>query len=169
MIFFLVSTYSESHWILFSAWILFVFACLTDYWDGILARHQKRTSYWGKLFDPIADKMLLSSLMILLVSLERASAISVSLIIIREFAVTGLRAVAAVDGTIVSASTEGKLKTFSQMFAVGFLMIHYTTLGLPCHEIGTVLLWFSCGVTLWSGSKYFYSYHTQIAQRPPPS
>ncbi len=155
----LIHVYRENHWILLATWLLYVLACLTDYWDGVLARFQNNTSRLGQLLDPVADKILLASLMIALVEVDRAPGTLVTLILMRELAITGLRSVAASEGRVISANSGGKLKTFSQMFAVGFLMIHYQTLWLPCHEIGIGLLWFSTGVTLWTGWQYFHKFY----------
>ena len=155
----LIYFYQEDHLILIATWVLYVLACLTDYWDGVLARYQNNTSRLGKLLDPVADKILLASLMIALVEVDRAPGALVTLILMRELSITGLRAVAAAEGRVISANSGGKLKTFTQMFAVGFLMIHYPTLWLPCHEIGTILLWFSTGVTLWTGWQYFREFY----------
>jgi CDP-diacylglycerol--glycerol-3-phosphate 3-phosphatidyltransferase len=153
----------ESHATLLFAWVLFVFSCLTDYWDGVLARHQKSTSKLGKLLDPLADKMLVAALLVVLVEIGRAEGMLVALILMRELAVTGLRSIAAAEGTVIAANSGGKLKTFSQMFAIGFLMIHFPTLWLPCHEIGTLLLWFATGVTVWTGWGYFRDFYAASA------
>ena len=97
--------------------------------------------------------------MIALVEVDRAPGALVTLILMRELSITGLRAVAAAEGRVISANSGGKLKTFSQMFALVFLMIHYPTLWLPCHEIGIILLWFATGVTLWTGWQYFREFY----------
>ena len=159
VIFAVVLIYQNQPDYLFGIWFLYVFACLTDYWDGVLARFQNKTTKLGILLDPIADKILIMSLLILLVGLDRASSYLVAVLITREFAVTGLRAVAAAEGRVVSASAGGKYKTLSQMIAVGFLIIHFPTLGIPCHEVGTVLLWLATGISIWSGFHYFLAYY----------
>ncbi len=143
---------------LFFGWILFFIACLTDWWDGMLARHQAMTTKLGKLLDPVADKLLVGSLLILLVDMGRASAWLVALLIARELTVTGLRAVAAADNIVIAANTGGKWKTISQMTATGFLIIHYETLWLPCHEIGTALLWLATAQSVWTGWVYIKGY-----------
>ena len=148
----------EVHWLLFSTWLVFLFACLTDYWDGGLARHQGQTTKLGKLLDPVADKILIGSLLVLLVGMGRAPAFLAVILISREFIITGLRSIAAAEGTIISASSGGKLKTISQMFAVGFLIIHYPTIGIPTHEVGIVILWASTAISLWSGYNYVVAY-----------
>ena len=73
--------------------------------------------------------------------IDRAPALLTAILISREFIVNGLRSIAAVEGIAISASSGGKLKTISQMFAVGFLIIHYPTIGIPTHEVGIVILW----------------------------
>jgi len=148
----------DEHWILFCTWIVFLFACLTDYWDGVLARHQGKTTKIGKLLDPVADKILICSLLVLLVEMDRAPAFLTVVLISREFIITGLRSIAAAEGKLVSASSEGKLKTISQMFAVGFLIIHYPTIGIPTHEIGIIILWISTVISIWSGYNYVLAY-----------
>ena len=148
----------DEQWILFSTWIVFLFACLTDYWDGVLARHQGKTTKLGKLLDPVADKILICSLLVLLVAINRAPASLAVILISREFIISGLRSIAAIEGKIISANSGGKIKTISQMFAVGFLIIHYPTIGIPTHEVGIVILWISTSISLWSGYNYVVSY-----------
>ena len=151
----------DEHLILLSTWLVFLFACLTDYWDGVLARHQGKTTKLGKLLDPVADKILICSLLVLLVEMGRAPAFLAVILISREFIITGLRSIAAIEGKIISANSGGKIKTISQMFAVGFLIIHYPTLGIPTHEVGIIILWVSTAISLWSGYNYVVSYfHT---------
>ena len=78
--------------------------------------------------------------------------------IARELIINGLRSIASAEGLIIEASSGGKSKTIIQMFAVGFLIIHYKTIGLPCHEIGILMLWIATGISLWSGFKYITAY-----------
>ena len=158
VIFVVMVFWQNNPWVLFGIWFVFLFACLTDYWDGVLARYQNKSTKLGMLLDPIADKILIMSLLIVLVGLNRAPDYLVAILITREFAVTGLRAVAASEGRVIAASSGGKYKTLSQMFAVGFLIIHYPTLGIPTHETGIVLLWLATGISLWRGFQYFRAY-----------
>ena len=88
--------------ILFSAWVVFLFACLTDYWDGVLARHQGQTTKLGKLLDPVADKILIGTLLVLLVGMGRAPALLTVILISREFIICGLRSIAATEGVVIS-------------------------------------------------------------------
>lgn len=151
----------EEHIILCGTWLVFFFACLTDYWDGVLARHQGKTTKLGKLLDPVADKILICSLLVLLAAMDRAPTFLTVIIISREFIITGLRSIAATEGRVISADSGGKLKTISQMFAVGFLIIHYPTIGIPTHEVGIIILWFSTIISLWSGYSYIDAYFFQ--------
>ena len=162
VIFVVMVFWQNNHWVLFGIWFVFLFACLTDYWDGVLARYQNKSTKLGMLLDPIADKILIMSLLIVLVGLNRAPDYLVAILITREFAVTGLRAVAASEGRVIAANSGGKYKTLSQMFAVGFLIIHYPTFGIPTHETGIILLWLATGISLWSGVHYFRAYYSPL-------
>ena len=162
VIFVVMVFWQNNHWVLFGIWFVFLFACLTDYWDGVLARYQNKSTKLGMLLDPIADKILIMSLLIVLVGLNRAPDYLVAILITREFAVTGLRAVAASEGRVIAANSGGKYKTLSQMFAVGFLIIHYPTFGIPTHETGIVLLWLATGISFWSGFDYFRAYYSTL-------
>ena len=102
---------------------LFVIAALTDLFDGMLARRWKQVSKVGKLLDPIADKLLISAALISLVEHQLAPAWAVVVIVGREFAVTGLRSIAATDGVVISASAMGKFKMVAQVITVGLLIL----------------------------------------------
>lgn len=144
------------------AWV-FILAALSDILDGWLARRSggANITRMGKLLDPLADKFLVSTALIMLVSIGRIpvwATFMVVVIIGRELAVTGLRGIASSDGHVVGASWQGKLKSFVQNFSVGALLFHYPTLGLPAHEIGLTLLGVATALTLWSGYVYFADY-----------
>lgn len=102
---------------------LFLAAALTDYLDGKIARHRNQVSRLGKLLDPIADKLLISAALISLVENQLAPAWAVVIIIGREFAVTGLRSIAAAEGIVIDASRMGKFKMLSQVVAVALLIV----------------------------------------------
>ena len=102
---------------------IFVAAALTDYFDGKLARSRKQVSILGKLLDPIADKLLISAALISLVEHQLAPAWAVVIIVGREFAVTGLRSIAATEGVVISASKMGKFKMVAQVVTVGLLIL----------------------------------------------
>ncbi len=162
VIYVLVALGSESESILVGAFLLYFLACMTDYWDGVLARKSGQTTDLGTLLDPIADKVLIAALLILFVELERAPGFLTAVIVAREFAVSGLRSIVAVKGIVIAASSGGKIKTISQMLALGFLMLHYPTLGIPCHEVGIVVLWIATAITVWTAVKYFLAYSAAL-------
>ena len=94
--------------------------------------------------------------MIALVGVDRAPGALVTLILMRELSITGAQAVAAAEGS--SQQILREIKNFSRCLP-GFLMIHYPTLWLPCHQIGIILLWFATSVTLWTGWQYFREFY----------
>jgi len=124
---------------------------MTDFFDGMIARKFNKVTVFGEIFDPLADKMLLLSAFLALIILERADAISIFLILSREFFITGLRVVAASRGQSVAASGMGKLKTTLQVAAVILLFLDW--------PIGIYVLWASVAVTLYSGYEYTKAYY----------
>ena len=148
----------------FLAALIFALASLTDLLDGYIARQQKRETAVGKLLDPMADKLLVLSCMIMLIPLERIPAWIVVLIIGREVAVTGLRGIASAEGMIIAASRWGKAKMVFQTLAMIGLMLHYPYLGIDFHLLGMILLWVSLVITLWSGMDYFGKFYRKIRE-----
>jgi len=146
----------------FIAALLFSAAAITDYLDGFYARKRGLVSTLGKVMDPIADKLLVSSAFIMLTSLGWISAWIVCIIIGRELAVTGLRNIIAEKGQDISASNLGKYKTGFQIAAIIPLMIHYPTWGLDVQAIGTPFLWGALVFTIWSGADYFIKSRTLL-------
>ena len=129
--------------------IIFALASITDYLDGYLARKWKVVTNFGKFADPMADKILVMTAFIMLVELGFAPAWVVAIIICRELAVTGLRLLLVENGgTVLAAAMPGKIKTFSQMFAVIFLLLHWNLLG-------HITLYIALFFTLDSGYDYF--------------
>jgi CDP-diacylglycerol---glycerol-3-phosphate 3-phosphatidyltransferase len=112
---------------------IFVAAALTDYFDGKIARSRHQVSKLGKLLDPIADKLLISAALISLVEHQLAPAWAVVIIVGREFAVTGLRSIAATEGVIISASRMGKFKMVAQVVTVGLLILSISPAGGTPH------------------------------------
>jgi CDP-diacylglycerol---glycerol-3-phosphate 3-phosphatidyltransferase len=112
---------------------IFVAAALTDYFDGKIARQRHQVSKLGKLLDPIADKLLISAALISLVENHLAPAWAVVIIVGREFAVTGLRSIAATEGVIISASRMGKFKMVAQVVTVGLLILSISPAGGSPH------------------------------------
>lgn len=138
--------------------LLFAVVCATDWLDGFIARRRGTVTTLGKFLDPLADKLLITTAFIMLVPLGRVPAWVVALIIAREMAVTGLRAIAVDDGTVISASRLGKLKTISQIVCLVPLIIHYPWYGVDFHLTGTVLLVAAFVFTMWSGIDYFIGF-----------
>ncbi|API93954.1 MULTISPECIES: CDP-diacylglycerol--glycerol-3-phosphate 3-phosphatidyltransferase [Virgibacillus] len=135
--------------------VLFIVAAATDWVDGHYARKYNLVTNLGKFLDPLADKLLVSAALIMLVEMGVAPAWVVILIISREFAVTGLRLVAAGEGIVLAAGSMGKLKTATQMVAIAVLLLHnfpFSYLGFP---FGEIMLYISLFFTVLSGADYF--------------
>lgn len=146
----------------FFAAIVFSLAAITDYYDGYYARKMNMVTNLGKILDPLADKLLVSSAFIMLVDLHYMPAWIACVIIGRELAVTGLRSVIASHGEDVGASWLGKYKTGFQIACIIPLLLHYTYLGIDFHAIGSVLLYGALIFTLWSGADYFIRFRKLI-------
>jgi CDP-diacylglycerol--glycerol-3-phosphate 3-phosphatidyltransferase len=146
----------------FVAAIIFSAAAITDYFDGYFARRFGLVSNLGKVMDPVADKLLVSSAFIMLTALGWVPAWVVCIIIGREIAVTGLRNIIAEKGEDVSASNLGKYKTGFQIAAAIPLLIHYPFFSLDAHAIGTFFLWGALIFTLWSGIDYFVKFRNLL-------
>jgi CDP-diacylglycerol--glycerol-3-phosphate 3-phosphatidyltransferase len=142
------------------AW-LFIIAAFGDLLDGWAARRGSQVTKIGKLLDPLADKLLLMTALLLLVALDRIPLWGVPLVVLilgREIAVTGLRAMASLEGVVLAASSLGKWKTGLQTAALTALILHYPLLGLPMHALGLGLLAVATAITVWSGWDYFAAY-----------
>ena len=138
------------------AFFLFLSGALTDLADGYLARKYGIVSVLGKLMDPLADKMLVATPLIMLIPMGRIPAWVSLLIISREMAVTGLRGLAAASGIVVSASGLGKIKSVFQYTALCILIFPLGLFPLPfLHDLGRIILYVSLLLTLWSGFDYF--------------
>ncbi len=133
---------------------LFVLASITDFVDGFIARRYNLITTLGKFLDPLADKLIVNSAMILMIPSGRIEAWIVVIIIMRDLIVDGLRSMASSEGVYIQASTLGKQKTVAQIVAVTALMIHYPFLGLDAHFIGTVILYVALFLTVYSGMDY---------------
>ncbi len=150
-----------------SAAIVFVVAAVTDLLDGYIARRTGQVTKLGKLLDPIADKLLVLSALILLVNVDRVSALVAILVIAREVAVTGIRAIAAGEGLIIAAETTGKYKMALQVVAIVLLILEGTGLaGLGnLHLAGSAILYLSLVLGYISGGQYVWSFWRQIAAK----
>jgi CDP-diacylglycerol---glycerol-3-phosphate 3-phosphatidyltransferase len=139
----------------FLAALLFSLASITDLLDGFLARRRKMVTNFGKHFDPLADKLLVSATLIMLIPLDRVEAWMVLVIIGREIAVTGLRGIASSEGVILTPTEMSKKKTVFQFVAILGLLLHYEYFGIDFHAVGMAFMWLAVVVTLWSGIMYF--------------
>jgi len=142
--------------------ILFILAALTDLLDGYVARKYKIVTNIGKFLDPIADKLIVNTAMILMIPIGRIPAWVVAVIIIRDFIVDGIRTIATSEGIVIEASKLGKRKTLCQIFAVSALMIHYPFLWADAHIVGTVILYLALILTVHSGLDYVIKFYRQI-------
>jgi CDP-diacylglycerol--glycerol-3-phosphate 3-phosphatidyltransferase len=138
---------------------LFLFASLTDFFDGYFARRNRSVSEIGKILDPLADKLLVSSVLIMLVAMDRPNEPSVPgwlvvVILARELAVTILRGIALSEGIVMQAEKLGKYKFILQAFALCGLLIHYSYWGLDFFAAGMYFLALSAVVAVWSGVQY---------------
>ncbi|KKC46699.1 MULTISPECIES: CDP-diacylglycerol--glycerol-3-phosphate 3-phosphatidyltransferase [Paenibacillus] len=137
------------------ATLIFIIAASTDGLDGYLARKNKMVTNLGKLLDPLADKLLVAAVLISLVEMDKLSALFAIVIISREFAVTGLRQIALLEGSVLAASTWGKWKTGVQIAMIIVLLLNNfpgAFLDLP---LDLILSWAAALITVWSGIDYF--------------
>jgi CDP-diacylglycerol--glycerol-3-phosphate 3-phosphatidyltransferase len=135
--------------------LIFLAAALTDWLDGHLARSTQQITTLGKLLDPIADKILLAAGLIPLVGLGRVPAWMAAIMLVREFAVSGLREIAAAEQVIMPASSMAKAKTVLQVVAILFLMLNYQTWPLTFYSVGIGCLTLSLALSLASGFDYY--------------
>ncbi|BFU93589.1 MAG: CDP-diacylglycerol--glycerol-3-phosphate 3-phosphatidyltransferase [Nitrospira sp.] len=150
-----------------SAAVIFVVAAMTDLLDGYVARRTGQVTRLGKLLDPIADKLLVLSALILLVNVDRVSALVAILVIAREVAVTGIRAIAAGEGMIISAETTGKYKMALQVVAITMLILEGTEVSEwgNLHLAGIVTLYLSLVLGYVSGGQYVLSFWKQVVAK----
>jgi CDP-diacylglycerol--glycerol-3-phosphate 3-phosphatidyltransferase len=139
--------------------LLFLLASVTDYFDGYLARRNRSVSDLGKILDPLADKLMVASALIMLAALDRPGepavpAWLVVVIIAREIAVTVIRGIALTEGIVMEAEILGKYKFILQAIAVVALLIHYNYWGIDCFAAGMYFLVLSTVLALWSGVSY---------------
>ncbi|MBM4129304.1 MAG: CDP-diacylglycerol--glycerol-3-phosphate 3-phosphatidyltransferase, partial [Nitrospira sp.] len=140
----------------------FSLAALTDYLDGYFARHSGKITKLGVILDPIADKFLVISALIVLVEMERLPAWIAIVIIVREFFVTGLRAVAFSRNIVIPAEMGGKVKTATQMFAILCLILTGSIFDFDLYDIGIILIWIALVLAVVSGIQYSISFWKKI-------
>lgn len=157
--FFIVFALIDAAWAQWTALALFCIASLTDMLDGQIARRRNLVTDFGKFIDPIADKLLVMSALVVLVGQNRMPSWVCIVILAREFIVSGLRLVAAEGGKVIAAGWLGKIKTVLQMFAVILLLIFTPVSGDPPYGttpviIADILMYAACAMTLISGADY---------------
>ncbi|MFA5638221.1 MAG: CDP-diacylglycerol--glycerol-3-phosphate 3-phosphatidyltransferase [Anaerovoracaceae bacterium] len=138
------------------SFVLFVLASLTDLLDGHIARKRNLISNFGKIMDPLADKILVYSAFCLMVGNGLVPAWMLIVILVREFAVSGMRTVAASEGIVVAADLSGKIKTVLQMIAVPMLILTGVILSDIWFTLSMAMLWASLIMTVYSGIQYIY-------------
>ncbi len=148
----------------FLAALVFSAASITDFLDGLMARRHGLESTLGKFLDPLADKLLVSSALIMLIPHSRVPAWVVFIIIGREIAVTGLRAILSEKGVVMEAEELGKYKTGFQIAAIIPLLFHYSYFNIDFHAVGALFLWAALILSVWSGVSYFLKFQ-EIVQR----
>jgi CDP-diacylglycerol--glycerol-3-phosphate 3-phosphatidyltransferase len=179
---FLFFTFEESRVNSFIAALVYAATAGTDFVDGWLARRMNLVTVIGKFLDPLADKLIVMSALVMLVHLGRVEAWIVILVMAREFAITGLRTIAMSEGVVIAAGQEGKYKTALQLAAIVFLLLHYrypvdflvATLDVDANRVGTWLLYLSVVFSLWSAWVYLrgfvaatYLRRDEPAREPP--
>jgi len=149
-----------------AACVLFSLAALTDWLDGYIARAYKSVTIYGKLMDPLADKFLVVSTLIMLQHLDRIHPYMVMVLICREMGITSLRALASAEGVIIAAGSGGKWKAALQMVAIPFLIAKVTLFGfLDCDFVGTVLIYISLALSLTSALTYVIDFFKGLKEK----
>lgn len=156
----LMSGWAYAGWI---AAIIFLFASLTDWLDGWLARKFGAESNMGKFMDPIADKILVLGALLMLLDMGRVDPIMVFLFLARDIFIGGIRSVAAANNLIIAAKPFGKWKTAIQMVAIPCLLVYEPIGKIPLADIGYAGLWISVGLSLLSGAEYTLGYYKSRA------
>lgn len=144
------------------ATVIFALASLTDMLDGQIARKHNMVTNFGKLMDPLADKVLTAAAMICLVELGDLAAWIAVVIIFREYLITGLRSVAANENIVVAANIWGKVKTVCQMIALMLLMLKPQIVALCGIDIGLWVMYVAVALTIYSGLDYVLKLNKQI-------
>lgn len=137
------------------ALLLFIIAASTDGLDGYIARKHKIVTNLGKLLDPLADKLLMAAVLIALVEMEKLGAWAAIIIISREWAVTGLRQVALLEGAVLAASKWGKWKTAVQITMIIVLLLNNFPFNFLDLRIDLFVVWAAVLITVYSGVDYF--------------
>lgn len=149
--------------------LTFFLACWSDYFDGYLARRQGITGL-GKLLDPLADKLIVTAALIMLAAMTREPRVPAWIVVVivgREIAVTGLRAIAVGEGVVLAAEELGKYKMIFQVFAVHGLLLHYPFAGVDFHTAGMYFLWIAMLMGVWSAVEYHLKVIRHVVRARP--
>ncbi len=141
---------------------LFILAGISDVVDGYYARKLGQVSLMGKFIDPIADKLIHMAVMVVMVEMSHLPAWLVVLHLFREFAVSGLRSVAAGEGIIIDAGSAGKIKTAWLNISLACLIIYYPLFTISAYTLGWVSMVIATGYSFYSGMEYFYLFYKQV-------
>jgi CDP-diacylglycerol---glycerol-3-phosphate 3-phosphatidyltransferase len=142
--------------------ILFAVVSITDFLDGYIARKYNLITTMGKFLDPLADKLIVNTAMILMIPISRIPAWIVAITIIRDLIVDGIRSIASSEGLYIQASRLAKQKTVAQVIAVTALMVHYPLWGADMHIIGMAILYIAFLLTIYSGADYFIKFYRRV-------
>jgi len=161
---FLCLSFSGKLWSLMAA-VFIGLAFVTDILDGFFARKYGSVTVIGKFLDPLADKILVSVALIMLIPMGRIPAWMVAVIVIRELIITGLRGIAGEKDVIIEAGKLGKYKTIFQSVALIGLCIHYEYMGINFHKLGMGLMWIALIFTVWSGLDYLCKFRSVLVEK----
>ncbi|MGD0586101.1 MAG: CDP-diacylglycerol--glycerol-3-phosphate 3-phosphatidyltransferase [Oryzomonas sp.] len=158
----------------FQAAAVFALASITDWLDGYLARRMGIVTVFGKFLDPIADKLIVMSALIMILPFGRVPAWMVLVVLGREIVITGLRGIASSEGIVIPASDLGKFKTIFQIVAILGLVLHYDynwlfgidnpLVHVNMHNVGMFYLWIATLLTIWSGGDYLVKFFRIIVR-----
>jgi CDP-diacylglycerol---glycerol-3-phosphate 3-phosphatidyltransferase len=150
---------------------VFFAAIISDFLDGYIARNYGSGSTLGKFLDPLADKLVITAVLVMLAGMARSPRVPAWIVVVlvsREIIVTGLRAVMAAEGRIMAAEELGKYKMVLQSMALQALLIHYTYFHINFFLAGMFILWLAMAVSLWSGAEYFVNAIRMLQKRERP-
>ncbi|NCB31319.1 MAG: CDP-diacylglycerol--glycerol-3-phosphate 3-phosphatidyltransferase [Clostridia bacterium] len=150
----IVCFYLNVSWWSYAAAVIFVLAYFTDMLDGQIARKRNLITDFGKLMDPMADKLLSVSALVMLTAVDMLNPIATIIIVARELFISGFRLVAVEKGVVIAASWMGKVKTVSQFVAITMVLLHDLTLRLVGFPLDMVVMWISVFFTVVSGVDY---------------
>lgn len=155
---FIVLLYFDRYWTNIVATVIYTFTALTDLVDGHLARKHNMVTDLGKILDPVADKILVTAALVMLVEMGRLGAVVVIILIGRDLMIGALRNVAASKGTVIAAGRGGKIKTVFQMIGVGCIIWKNELYGMNILLIGQIIVYASVVLSLHSGWVYYRNY-----------